>query len=423
DPASVESHLRDLAESGVTVLRLMLEYAQDRHRYLERPVGSFNPHVVCFWDDLIHLCEQVGLRLLLTPFDTYWTWLKWHAHPYNRKSGGPLDTPSRILLCRDARAAIKARLSFAVKRWGGSGAVFAWDLWNEIHIAQAENSADCFPEFIADLSDHVRKLEYRLFGKSHPQTVSIFGPELTDRPGLGLAEPIFRHRCIDFASIHIYAHGTIDDPKDTVAPAVAMARIVQNSIAEIRDGRPFFDSEHGPIHRYKDKRRTLPEAFDDEYFRHLQWAHLAAGGSGGGMRWPNRSPHMLTSGMHAAQKAMAGFLPLIDWTTFDRRPVKIATPAGSPVHAIGCSSRSQAVVWVIRMDTIAEDGRLDRAARPIDLQLIVPGLDTGRYDVTAWDTLHGLSMGRAVLQNTSGTLSIPVERLTSDMALAVRQAR
>ena len=102
DPASVESHLRDLAESGVTVLRLMLEYAQDRHRYLERPVGRFNPHVVRFWDDLIQLCERVGMRLLLTPFDTYWTWLKWHAHPYNRKSGGPLDKPSRCC-CREKR--------------------------------------------------------------------------------------------------------------------------------------------------------------------------------------------------------------------------------------------------------------------------------------------------------------------------------
>ncbi|TIL77742.1 MAG: hypothetical protein E5Y81_12695, partial [Mesorhizobium sp.] len=41
---------------------------------------------------------------------------------------------------------------------------------------------------------------------------------------------------------------------------------------------------------------TSPE-LPTEYFRHLQWAHLAAGGAGGGMRWPNRSPHVLTPGM------------------------------------------------------------------------------------------------------------------------------
>ncbi|TIT96391.1 MAG: hypothetical protein E5W39_19160, partial [Mesorhizobium sp.] len=84
-----------------------------------------------------------------------------------------------------------------------------------------------------------------------------------------------------------YEEGTIDDPSDTVAPALGMARIVGEALGEIRDGRPFLDSEHGPIHSFKDKKITLPEPFDDEYFRHLQWAHLAAGGAGGGMRWPN----------------------------------------------------------------------------------------------------------------------------------------
>src|SRR5688572_1134700 len=41
DLAAVESHLRWLAEHGVTCLRFMLEYAQVRHRYFERPIGTF----------------------------------------------------------------------------------------------------------------------------------------------------------------------------------------------------------------------------------------------------------------------------------------------------------------------------------------------------------------------------------------------
>lgn len=80
-----------------------------------------------------------------------------------------------------------------VTRWGGSGALFAWDLWNEIHQAWAGDSADCFGEFIADLSQHVRRLGERLYGRSHPHTVSLFGPELDWRPDLPLAEAIFRH--------------------------------------------------------------------------------------------------------------------------------------------------------------------------------------------------------------------------------------
>lgn len=73
-------------------------------------------------------------------------------------------------------------------------------------------------------------------------------------------------------------------PRDTVAPALAVGRLIRAALAEAAIGRPVFDSEHGPIHTFKDRKRTLPEPFDDEYFRHIQWAHLASGGAGGGMR-------------------------------------------------------------------------------------------------------------------------------------------
>jgi mannan endo-1,4-beta-mannosidase len=270
DLAAVEAHLRWLAAHGVTCLRLMMESAQVRHRYFERPIGTFAPHMVRLWDDLFALCERVGLRILLTPFDPFWTWMDWRHHPYNRANGGCLDGFDRVLLCADARKAIKARFTFAIERWGGSGALFAWDLWNGIHPAQAEGSADPMDGFIHDLGWHVRTLETRLYGRSHPQTASLFGPELISQPEMPLRDPIFRHPDLDFASIHIYEHGTIDHPRNTVDAAIGMGRIVRDAIAEIRDARPFLDTEHGPIHTFKDKKKTLPEVFDDEYFRHLQ---------------------------------------------------------------------------------------------------------------------------------------------------------
>ncbi|TIX93771.1 MAG: hypothetical protein E5V22_36825, partial [Mesorhizobium sp.] len=69
--------------------------------------------------------------------------------------------------------------------------------------------------------------------------------ELRWRPHMPLRGPIFRHPDLDFASLHLYEEGTIDDPSDTVAPALGMARIVGEALGEIRDGRPFLDSEHG----------------------------------------------------------------------------------------------------------------------------------------------------------------------------------
>ena len=156
DLPAVERHLHWLKAHGVTCLRLMMEYAQVRHRYFERPAGRVVPDMVRLWDDLFAMCERIGLRILLTPVDTFWTWLHWRWHPWNKANGGPLDRPSRLLLCGETRALIKARLEYAVRRWGGSGALFAWDLWNEIHPANAQDSADCFGEVIHDLSTHIR---------------------------------------------------------------------------------------------------------------------------------------------------------------------------------------------------------------------------------------------------------------------------
>ncbi|HEY8382351.1 MAG TPA: hypothetical protein VIL09_09390 [Microvirga sp.] len=423
DLPAVEAHLANLKGHGVTCLRLMLEYAQVRHRYIERPVGTFVPAMVQLWDDLFALCERVGLRILLTPFDTFWTWLHWKHHPYNSRNGGPLKHPSRILLCPEARKAIKARLTFVVERWGGSGALFAWDLWNEIHPAQAEESADCFGEFIHDLSHHVRALELRLYGRSHPQTVSLFGPELTLRPDLLMREPIFRHPDLNFASLHIYEDGTIDDPKNTVDAAISMGRVVQDALSEIRDGRPFLDSEHGPIHTFKDHKTTLPEPFDDEYFRHLQWAHLASGGAGGGMRWPNRTPHTLTRGMRKAQHALAGFLPLIDWSCFRRRCLNaLVQVSDEAVSCFGCGDEAQAVVWLLRTDTIGEGGMMHPGARPLSPSIGVPGLSPGRYSVTVWNTLEGRAY--ATLQVETGAkpvLHLQVPPFATDVALAIRR--
>jgi len=429
DIAAVDEYLAMLAEQGVTCMRLMLEYAQVRHRYFESSTGTWSPNMVRYWDDLFLLCERRGIRILLTPFDTFWMWLHFKHHPYNAKNGGPLRHPSRLLLSKETREAIKARLTFAAERWGGSGALFAWDIWNEIHPAQAQMSAEPFFEFIADISDHLRTMEIRKHGRSHPQTVSLFGPELKWRSHMEMEPAIFRHPSMDFATIHIYEQGTIDNPANTVDAAVGMGRIVRDCISEIEDDRPFLDTEHGPIHRFKDHHETLPEAFDDEYFRHMQWAHLASGGAGGGMRWPNRHPHSLTPGMRSAQHAMSGFLPAVDWIRFARKNVSQALTlidnAGrivgeERVARFGCASSTQALVYLLRRDTLLPTGLLDRHAAPITLSLRIPTVLPGRYRLVIWDTAVGTTAQQYEVDIAESGV-IQLRGLATDCAIAVRR--
>jgi len=417
--ATVEGHLAWLASHGVTCLRLMLEYCQTEHRYLERPIGRFQPNMVRLWDDLFALCEKHGLRVLLTPYDTFWMWRRWRFHPYSRAQGGPILRRNQWLISSDMRAAIKERLAFAAERWGGSGALFAWDLWNEIHPAHAGNNPAVFHEFISDISQHLREVEMRCFGRTHPQTVSLFGPVLTAHPSVG--EVIFRHPELDFATTHFYDAATIDHPRDTVGAAHRTGVLMREALGQSPVAKPFFDSEHGPIHTFNNRRRTLPASFDDEYFRHMQWAHLAAGGAGGGLRWPYRHPHVLTHGMRAAQRSLADFVTLINWACFRRRNLNQEVRLSSAAFAcFACGDTDQAIVWLLRLDcTTKKNGTLSKRVPPLPVQLMLPGLAAGFYTIWLWDTVAGNEIGQLTGQVEGGQLVINLPAVRADLALAV----
>ena len=334
----------------------------------------------------------------------------------NQANGGPAACRSQLLTCLETRKAIKARFQFATARWGASGALFAWDLWNEMHPAQGGNLPTCFGDYIDDIGPWLRALETGLHGRAHLQCVSVFGPELGWKPWLNA--PVFRHPALDFASSHFYEEGTIDHPADTVAPALAVGRLVREALAEIADDRPFFDSEHGPIHTFKDKKRNLPEAFDDEYFRHIQWAHLASGGAGGGMRWPNRKPHALTPGMRRAQAALAGFQPLIRWSRFQRRNLHGEVSCSDPdVEVLACGDGEQAICWLLRKRPLLPDGRVDPGFAA-EVRITVPTRD-GEVRVTVWDTREGRTRATMAGMATGGTLALQIPPFAGDLALAI----
>jgi mannan endo-1,4-beta-mannosidase len=208
-----------------------------------------------------------------------------------------------------------------------------------------------------------------------------------------------------------------------VDAAAATGRLMREALAEVRGRRPFFDSEHGPIHTFKDHRITLPEPFDDEYFRHMQWAHFASGGAGGGMRWPNREVHILTKGMHVAQQNLSRFLPIIDWRRFRRRNLHEEIAVERPELArFACGDQEQALVWLLRTDSIGRDGRLDRRASPISTRIRVPGMQPGCYEVTAWDTAIGATRTQFNVAHSGGDwLCVDTPGIVRDVALAVRK--
>jgi mannan endo-1,4-beta-mannosidase len=411
DRQAVDRHFAELAASGVTCLRLMLDYSQVHGRHLEHRVGAFSPAMVRLWDDLIALGERHAVRFLLTPFDTFFMARRWRHHPYAAARGGPCASPETMFTCPATRAAIIERLRFATRRWGASPAIFAWDLWNEIDAWYAGGDLQAVHDFVTEASAALREEEERLHGRSHLQTVSVFHPNLVASPALG--EVIFRHPALDFASVHLYEPGTLDAPQSTMAAAEATARLMQAALAECPPLRPLLDTEHGPVHTFCDGGMTLPESFDTACFRRTQWAHLASGGAGGGMRWPYRHPHALLPAMHAAQGVLAGFLPLIDWQTFARTPLadrlQVHDFAGL---AIGCGDAHQAILCLMRGEM--EDAIVSRVE--------IAGMEPGRYTVTRADTVTGARETSTVHTRQDGTLVVLAVGGGHDIALAITPA-
>ena len=304
------------------------------------------------------------------------------------------------------------RMRFVIERWGGDGTLAAWDLFNEIHPHWGGTAAQQ-SNVITRLSDGVREIERRVWGFSRPQTLSIFGPD----PSEEYETLILRHPSLDFATTHIY-QGAIDYPRDTIEPALTLAKWVYHALGRVAPGRPFTDTEHGPIHLFNDHKKMLPEEFDDEYERHLMWAHLASGGAGGGMRWPARHPHLLTPGMLRSLSSLAGFARLIDWRHFGPRDAaRDVTTELEGVCVFGCRDDRQAVVWLLR-DTRGG------AAGPAGFgEVRLRGFGPGTYKVTPWQTAAGAAEAtQSITVAPAGELRIRLPFGAADLALAIRPA-
>ena len=73
--------------------------------------------------------------------------------------------------------------------------------------------------------------------------------------------------------------------------------------------------------------------------------------------------------MHLAQRGLSRFLPFINCSRF-----KVA---------------SQAILWLLRRDTIGRNGCLDRSADPIAVDLVLPEFTPAKYRIFGWDTSAG----------------------------------
>lgn len=421
DISTTESYIKHLVEHGVNVMRVMLEYVQDRHWFFERPVGNYLHESVLYWDDLVGLCERHGMRLLVLFWDTFFLSRRWKYHPYSRKGTG---FEGQWSMCTSSQGMEheKNRIRFFIDRWGNSPAIFGYDLFNEIHPHWGGTPEDQH-RWVAEMAQFVKGCEMEKWGKRHLLTASVFGAF----PEGGYIDLILRHPELDFATTHVYQNDAKDNPKDTTSGAITMRDAVRFAYANMIDVRPYMDTESGPIFGYMHTRKRPTEAFENEYYHNMTWAHLATGGAGSGMRWPFRDPHTLSHGMNDVQQGISRFIRAnpLDWLRFSPQPladtlrvVERDAAGGSDLHVLpfGCSDGRQSFIWLLR-DTRVDESKWARGP----LELLVPGMAPGQYAVEFWETYGGQKLGEARIAVGGGdVVRVTLPEFGGDLAVAVR---
>jgi mannan endo-1,4-beta-mannosidase len=402
-PLGTEQYIRDLRAHGITVSRIMMEYAQQPETYLEDPVGTFSPAVVAFWDALIPMAEEHGLYLLLTPYDTFWQDANWSSYPYNAAVGGPCQSKSEWLTTPACVEAQKARWRFIIDRWGGTHSIFAWDLMNEIDLYWDAKPAQ-IDAYVTDMAAFVREYETEKWGRSRLITVSTSGAAPVPEGALG--NVIYDHPALDFANTHLYIGADIRDPETPIGAGPMMAGGVLRSLDEIDDNRPYFDSETGPIDDW-----IVSTSFDQQYHRNMSWAHLSACGAGSGMRWPYTNPHWILPELRDNLLALARFAATVDWASFSSDNVSLDVRANTrSVIDSACSDGETAIVWLL------VDSRRDESASLGGVSVeLTDVLADGAYTVEYWDTASGSVIESVAATVEGGALTLDLPDAVADL--------
>lgn len=413
-PSATEAYIQDLRDHGITVSRIMIEYAQFPRTYFENPVGTFDPVMVKFWDDFIALAEKHGLYLLLTPYDTFWQAEHWAQYPYSAEQGGPCERKRDWLTGRACIDAQKERWRFILERWGGSPNIMAWDIMNEIDIWWGASAAE-IDAYVTEMAAFITEVETAKWGRSRLLTVSSAAP----LPDGDLGRVIYNHPALDFANTHLYI-GNSRAPSEPITSATAIAGGVVLSLEAIRDDRPYTDTESGPIDSW-----IADPKFDAEYHHNMSWAHLAAGGAGSGMRWPYTTPHWILPEMRDNLLGLARFATQIDWANFHSEPIgNNILPDSRAILRAGCSDGDTAIVWLL-LDSNADpapafDGHSITINRTFE---------DGDYTVEFWETYGGNRLASVTATVEGGSLKLTLNAADipgladlKDLALLIKPA-
>lgn len=369
-------------------------------------LGDYSRRLGQAWqlDHVIERARELGVYVMLTiqhhgafseTFNARWT-----DSPYNRANGGPLHRPEDFFTDDAARDLFKRRLRYLVARWGGSDALLAWELFNEVDLTEQRDRAtlvDWHREMAREIRDHDP-------GRHMVTTsVTLLGE------AFDIDHALFSLPEIDLVQFHRYG--------DMIGKA-DFTRVLPDLVATADGfGKPVLLSEVGADSR--GVAETLQNDPEGIAFHDILWSGLFSRSAGTGMGW-------WWDEVVDPENWYVHFRPLAtlvqDVTFHDEgfAPAGITASApGRTLAAHGLAGRTTLLGWIkntAHQWSTGGDATVIQGAT-VEISGIADGTWTTRWIDPYGETAHP----QQKLTATGGAATLKVPSFARDIALRLRR--
>ena len=413
--------LSKLASQGATYVRLWmpswafgLEWTErdEQGDLADSSLGNYTSRLDRAWqlDQVLGRAEELGIYVMLCiqnhgAFSVEYN-SEWTDNPYNAANGGPLLRPQEFFTNGYAKELFKRRLRYIVARWGYSSHILAWELWNEVDLAE-QPTLPQLVEWHAEMADTLRSLD----PYGHLITTSLSEtPAIIDFLfGTSLHAPLWNLPQIDLVQLHLYSIGEIGiDFAALFPPMVEMLHSY---------GRPVLVAEAGGDFRGPaETRKADPESAG---FHDMLWSGIFSEAFGTGMTW-------WWDNVIDPEDLYGHFAPIstfVDGVAFDQEHF-VSGGAGAsapqkPLDSYGLCGDTVALVWIknaahqwFHPDPSVVENAVVRCK----------GLDDGTW--TGWwiDPYTGERSSEVSVLTGEGTLELPAPAFSRDVALRLERS-
>lgn len=374
-------------------------------------LGDYTARLDRAWqlDDVIEKARSLGIAVLLSIQNhgafSLTANSEWDGNPYNAANGGPLAAPARFFTDPSARTLFERRLRYLVARYGYATNLLAWELWNEVDLADSPGTA-ALVEWHQSMARAIQDLD----PARRPITTSTSGtPALLDLfLGTALLRDLWQLPEIAFTQVHLYSVAGLPLDFSHALPLLAahMGRYGKATLA----GEAGVDFR-GPA-------ETLAADPESTGVHDMLWAGALSGAFGTGMTWWwDNVVDPTDAYVHFG--ALASF---VEDVAFDDEEFAVggatATAPSAALVTLALRGRHTALVWIkndahqwYRPDSSTLSGATVR----------VPVEGEGVWHARWFDTYTGAEIGRSTERPRGGAIDLAIPDFSRDIALRLER--